>query len=233
MGSRAPVKEHPRRIASRFLLSGLAVCGKCGKALIGQDAKSGIFSYYICGSLTKRGAGSCSTKYLNSAKFEHLVTSKIKEHILTTENLTKLVELDKEEMDLASNDLPPIYRPQSLLEAGLSSFLIHIDPKHVFIHSWYGSCWNCGERRRVAIVCDNGGESMQWSQSFPPEILFALRKYTELGCRRTNVVRQEYIANICPYYRSVQGDFHLHEELIGLLADGQGNEIETMFVALR
>jgi predicted RNase H-like nuclease (RuvC/YqgF family) len=52
--------------------------------------------------LTKKGAGACSTPYLNSVKFEHLVTSKIKEHILTPENLTELVELVNEEMDAAS-----------------------------------------------------------------------------------------------------------------------------------
>lgn len=103
MGNRAPFKEHPRRAASRFLLSGLAVCGQCGKALTGQDAKSGKFSYYICGSLTKKGAGACSTPYLNSVNFERLVISKIKEHILTPENLTELVELVNEEMDIASS----------------------------------------------------------------------------------------------------------------------------------
>ena len=104
MGGRSPMKVHPRRAAGRFLLSGLAVCGKCGKALTGQDAKSGKFSYYICGSLTKRGAGACSTPYLNSVKFEHLVISKIKEHILTPENLTELVGLVNEEMDAASSE---------------------------------------------------------------------------------------------------------------------------------
>ena len=103
MASRSPVKQHPKRTMSRFLLSGLAVCGRCGKALVGQDAKSGKFSYYICGSLTKRGAGACSTPYLNSGKFEQLVTSKIKEHILTVGNLTKLVELVNEEMDAAAS----------------------------------------------------------------------------------------------------------------------------------
>jgi site-specific DNA recombinase len=102
MEDRAPVKRHPRRTASRFLLSGLAVCGHCNKALIGQDAKSGKFSYYICSSLTKKRAGACSTPYLNSARFEHLVTSKIKQHILTPENLTELVELVNEEMLAAS-----------------------------------------------------------------------------------------------------------------------------------
>jgi len=103
MGSRAPVKQHPRRTVSRFLLSGLGVCGNCGKALVGQDAKSGKFSYYVCGSLTKKGAGACTTPYLNSGKFEQLVTSKIKEHILTVGNLTRLVELVNEEMDEAAS----------------------------------------------------------------------------------------------------------------------------------
>ncbi len=99
---RAPAQIHPKRAASRFLLSGLARCGHCGKALIGQDAKGGQFSYYVCGTLNKKGAGSCPAHYLNSAKFEGLVVDKIKEHILTAENLTQLVHLVNEEMDSAS-----------------------------------------------------------------------------------------------------------------------------------
>lgn len=139
------------------------------------------------------------------------------------------------EIDIARLGDEEVFRGdavQSQLEAGLSSFLSRIARKHVFIHSWYGSCWKCGEGRRVAIVCDNGSESMQWSQSFPPEILSALGKHTKLDFRHTSVVRQGYIANICPHCRTVQGDFHLHEELIDLLADGRGSEIETDFVDL-
>lgn len=83
--------------------SGLAFCGHYGKALIGQDAKSGKFSYYVCGSLGKKGAGSCKATYLNSGKLEKLVVSKIKEHILTPDNLNRLVELVNEEMDAASS----------------------------------------------------------------------------------------------------------------------------------
>jgi site-specific DNA recombinase len=96
---RAPVILHPRRVASRYLLSGLARCGHCGKALIGQDAKGGQFTYYVCGTLLKKGAGSCPTRYLNSQQFEGLVIDKIKEHVLTTENLTRLVDIVNEEMD--------------------------------------------------------------------------------------------------------------------------------------
>jgi DNA repair exonuclease SbcCD ATPase subunit len=86
-------------VASRYLLSGLARCGHCGKALVGQDAKSGQFTYYVCGTLLKKGAGSCPTRYLNSEQFENAVIDKIKEHILTTDNLTRLVYLVNEEMD--------------------------------------------------------------------------------------------------------------------------------------
>jgi site-specific DNA recombinase len=103
---RAPVSLHPKRVASRYLLSGLARCGHCGKALVGQDAKSGQFTYYVCGTLLKKGAGSCPTRYLNSQQFESLVIEKIKEHVLTTENLTKLVNIVNEEMD----SLVPEYR---------------------------------------------------------------------------------------------------------------------------
>ncbi len=99
---RAPVKIHPRRTASRFLLSGLACCSYCGKALIGRDAKSGKFSYYVCGTLEKRGAGACPFKYLNSRKFEGMVIDKIKEHILTEEHLKELVYLVNEQIDDAS-----------------------------------------------------------------------------------------------------------------------------------
>jgi hypothetical protein len=56
---RAPAYLHPRRATSRYLLRGLARCGHCGKALVGQKAKSGQFSYYLCGTLLKQGAGSC------------------------------------------------------------------------------------------------------------------------------------------------------------------------------
>ncbi|MFW0859874.1 MAG: zinc ribbon domain-containing protein [Dehalococcoidia bacterium] len=101
---RAPAQFNPRRVASRYLLSGLARCGYCDKALIGQEAKSGQFDYYVCGTLLKKGAGACQARYLNREKFEGLVINKIKEHILTKENLRELVRLVNEEMDNVTGD---------------------------------------------------------------------------------------------------------------------------------
>jgi hypothetical protein len=100
--SRAPLYLHPKRTASHFLLSGIAKCGYCGKALIGHDAKNGQFSYYVCGTLLKKGAGSCPACYINGKVFEGAVVDKIKERILTEENLEELVRQVNEEMDTAS-----------------------------------------------------------------------------------------------------------------------------------
>ncbi len=99
---RAPARLHPRRAASRYLLSGIARCGNCHKALIGAEAKSGKFSYYVCGTLLKHGSGTCDTPYLNTQKFEGMVIDKIKEHILTAENLEELVRLVNDEMDTSA-----------------------------------------------------------------------------------------------------------------------------------
>jgi site-specific DNA recombinase len=63
-----------------------------------QEAKGGRFAYYVCGTLLKKGAGTCPARYLSARRFESLVIDKIKEHILTEENLTKLVGLVNEEM---------------------------------------------------------------------------------------------------------------------------------------
>ena len=101
---RAPSFTHPRRTGSHYLLSGLARCGRCGRALVGQDAKGGRFSYYVCGTLLKKGAGTCDARYLNASRFESLVIDKIKQRILTEENLRQLVSLVNEEMDSSASE---------------------------------------------------------------------------------------------------------------------------------
>ncbi len=101
---RSPAYFHPRRVASHYLLSGIARCGHCGKALIGQDAKGGKFSYYVCGTLLKRGSGSCPTRYLNTKKFDNIIIEKIREHVLTKDNLVELLRLVNEEISATSVD---------------------------------------------------------------------------------------------------------------------------------
>ena len=97
--SRAPKRSHPRRVGSSYLLSGLIRCKACNRALSGQDAKSGRFSYYVCQSVMKRGRGACDAPRLNARRFEELVVGKIRENVLTESNIQALVKLVDEEMD--------------------------------------------------------------------------------------------------------------------------------------
>ena len=99
MQANAPAKQHPQRTASPYLLSGLAKCAKCNKALIGQEAKSGQYAYYVCQSLLKRGQGTCHTPRLNAKRFEHTIIDQIRKNILTESNIRTLVELVNEELD--------------------------------------------------------------------------------------------------------------------------------------
>ena len=95
---------NPRRVTSSYLLSGLARCGSCGKALIGLQAKSGKFDYYVCGTLVKQVAGSCNARYLNTQKTEAVVSDEIRNRIMTPKNLQELVLLVDEEMIEATRD---------------------------------------------------------------------------------------------------------------------------------
>ena len=99
MQSRAPKKVNPRRISSPYLLSGLAKCETCGKAMTAAEAKSGKYTYYICHSLLKRGSGTCKTPRLNAKTFEKLIVDEIRANILTESNIRDLVKLLDEEMD--------------------------------------------------------------------------------------------------------------------------------------
>ena len=99
MQSRAPQKVNPRRASSPYLLSGLAKCETCGKAMIAAEAKSGKYSYYICHSLHKRGKGTCNTPRLNARKFEKIIVDELRANILTESNIRDLVKIVDEEMD--------------------------------------------------------------------------------------------------------------------------------------
>ena len=104
MQSRAPKKVNPRRASSPYLLSGLAKCETCGKAMTAAEAKSGKYTYYICHSLLKRGRGACKTPRLNARKFEKVIVDEIRASILTESNIRDLVKLLDEEMDGVARD---------------------------------------------------------------------------------------------------------------------------------
>ena len=105
MRDRAPKVQRPARVGSKFLLSGLLKCGVCGRPYRAQGAKSGQFSYYICGTLFTEGAGTCSARYLNAPRLEAFVVEKIRERILTEETIVELVTMVAEEIDAMAGEL--------------------------------------------------------------------------------------------------------------------------------
>ena len=105
MSERAPKVQRPARVGSKFLLSGLLKCGVCGRPYSAQGAKSGQFAYYICGTLFREGAGTCSARYLNAPRLETFVVEKIRERILNEETIVALVTLVAEEIDAMAGEL--------------------------------------------------------------------------------------------------------------------------------
>ena len=99
LSDRAPKVFNPRRVASPFLLSGLAKCGSCGKPMSGASGKSGQYTYYVCLSYIKEGRGICDTPKLNSDRFEQLVINQLRENVLTEKNIRHVVIMLDEEMD--------------------------------------------------------------------------------------------------------------------------------------
>ena len=97
--ARAPKQVHPRRAASPYLLSGIAKCESCGKALTASEAKGSRYTHYVCQSLLKKGKDACNTPRLNAKSFEDIIISNIRDNILTESNIRDLVKLVDEEMN--------------------------------------------------------------------------------------------------------------------------------------
>ena len=105
MSECAPKVQRPGREGSQYLLSGLLKCGVCGRPYLAQGAKSGQFAYYICGTLFREEAGTCSARYLNAPKLETFVVEKTRERTLNEETIVALVQLVAEEIDAMVSEL--------------------------------------------------------------------------------------------------------------------------------
>jgi site-specific DNA recombinase len=102
LNSRAPKVTHPRVTSSKYLLSGLIKCQKCGAAYIGYGAKSGRFHYYVCGTTYSKGKDACPSQHLPKEKIEEFITNKIKGYVLSDGNLLKIIKISNDEMSTAN-----------------------------------------------------------------------------------------------------------------------------------
>jgi len=76
-------KDHPRRIVSPFLLSGVLYCQECGAPMSGYTIKR--WSYYACSRRQRKH--DCTARRIPSAPIEVEVIRLLTEQMLTLENL--------------------------------------------------------------------------------------------------------------------------------------------------
>ena len=82
--------QRPGTVGSQYPAERVAPLRRVRQALLGQGAKSGQFAYYICGTLFREGAGTCSARYLNAPRVEDFMVGNIDER-QSTRNTTVLV----------------------------------------------------------------------------------------------------------------------------------------------
>lgn len=76
--------QSPRALASDYLLSGLARCGKCGGSIAGAGNKPGRYRYYTC--TNRVFLKNCDCAYINADKLEQTMIKEVKAAV-STENI--------------------------------------------------------------------------------------------------------------------------------------------------
>lgn len=131
-------------------------------------------------------------------------------------NALKSALLEVKIKDLSDQDVFSGDKVRERLFSGLGSFLPTMaQAPYYFFHTWRTECWKCKRRVPVAHRCGQTGGEI-WSHSFPNELLTEMRKYAKLEFRSTSIVKDGYIANVCPSCNEVQGDFYLLHEFLEL-----------------
>jgi hypothetical protein len=102
--SRSPKVTHPRSLTSDYLLGGIIRCAECGSLMTGLQAKSGSYLYYRCAKALRRGPEACPGRWLSKERIEQFLVQRIKENILTDDNLTELVKLTNQEIEETVRD---------------------------------------------------------------------------------------------------------------------------------
>ncbi len=131
------------------------------------------FAYYICGTLFREGAGTCSARYLNAPRLEALVAEKIRERILTEETIVALVTMVAEEIDAMAGELSSrvevveaelgdvrkrLERHYEALETSELTLEVLSAP-HPVSEAPRGAAGGCERRRRAPASAAQGGAS--------------------------------------------------------------------------
>ena len=89
---------------------------------------------------------------------------------------------------------------------------------------WGSKCWKCG--KRITIAMDTAGFAFNpfaeigemWRKSMDENTMRALNIFgVKIELRYSKTVEDKYMANVCPYCNSIQGDWFIHEEAMGFV----------------
>ncbi len=77
---------------SKTLLTGLAVCGLCGKSVALETAKGGKYTYYNCSNYFRRGKSACPGQRIPAHSLEKAVTDHLIKKLFTKERVKAILK---------------------------------------------------------------------------------------------------------------------------------------------
>ena len=116
---------------TKYLLSGILKCPKCGSKLVMMTGKSGSYKYYDCGKKIRKGKSLCSFKPIPKDKIECIVLDKIFAEVFTPKNIMGISkDLRKRYSECFAKDANELTRLTRKLK-------IEEDKLHRFIQKFY------------------------------------------------------------------------------------------------
>ena len=108
---------------SPYLLSGLCLCGLCGRHMVGESAKGGKHSYYTCQQYLREGKEACSGVRVSKRRLESFVVARVRDVILQEEHLLDLTRMVNEELSHQRESIKQAMASARQQVAGLESRL--------------------------------------------------------------------------------------------------------------
>ena len=90
--SRRPTQKNPPSVtASRTLLTGLLHCGRCGKRMVIETAKSNLYRYYNCSNYIRKGRSTCKGNRIPEAALDSQILKYLSQKFFTKERIREII----------------------------------------------------------------------------------------------------------------------------------------------
>lgn len=191
---RGKTARHVEQGAIDYLLTGKAICGHCGAAMIGDSgtSKSGTRHYYYSCQAHKARKG-CSKKSVSKDRLESSVIDFVLDHVLADDQIEKTADavmaLQAEEMK---------HSPLAAMETEYAKILKQIDNINDAIAA---GIWNASTSARLKALEDQAEdlrvsvETLRYSQAQlldRDRVIFFLHRFTK-GDRQDPLLRRHII----------------------------------------